>query len=160
ISFFGMGLPWGDFRRAVLRQPAPAVLSVIGRLCVTPSRSRLLFPCSRALGRARETRVPRPQLMEPPSPRSGSPCVSGWTVAPADILKWVALAASYLMRQWTESPVFVDGRRCLEIDAANHILSLNRVAWRNRQDLPSHIKNSPPVYDLAEEAQWVAATFR
>ena len=51
-----------------------------------PSRFRPLFPCSRALGRARGTRVPRPQLMETASPRSGSPRVSGESVAPADIL--------------------------------------------------------------------------
>ena len=38
-----------------------------------PSRSRSLFPCSRALGRARGTRVPRPQLIGTPSPRPGRP---------------------------------------------------------------------------------------
>ena len=48
-----------------------------------PSRSRSLFPRSWTLGRARGTRVPCPQLIEPPSPRSGSPCVSSKSAAPA-----------------------------------------------------------------------------
>jgi hypothetical protein len=98
------GSSLGTFRRAVLRQPALALLSVIDGLCVTPLAVPPAVPLLQGFGTCQGTCVPRPQLMEPPSPRSGSPCVSGTSVAPADILKWVALAASYLMRQWTESP--------------------------------------------------------
>jgi hypothetical protein len=64
------------------------------------------------------------------------------------------------MMQWTESPgirrrppLFGNWRR------QSHPVVEPR-ALRNRQDLPSYIKNSPPVYDLAEEAQWVATIFR
>ena len=139
----------------------PALLSVIDGLCVTPFAASLAVRLLLGFGTCPgNSRAASPAHRKLPARAPGVLASPQWSAAPTDILKWVALAASYLMRQWTESPVFVDGRRCLEIDAANHILSLNRVAWRNRQDLPSHIKNSPPVYDLAEEAQWVAATFR
>jgi hypothetical protein len=90
------------FCRAVLRRPEPT-------LCDSPRGS--LFPCSWTLGRARGTRVPRPQLIETPSPRSGSPCVSGKSVTPADIFKWAPPRCPYMrilsirgIRLWPETP--------------------------------------------------------
>ena len=44
------------------------------------------------------------------------------------------------------------------VGAANRIMFWKRVLGLIAS-LPSHIKNSPPVYDLADEAQWVATTF-
>jgi hypothetical protein len=124
----------GTFRRAALRRTALALLSVTGGYCVTPSRFRSLFPCSWALRRAGGTRVPRPQLMATPSPRSGSPCVAGESVAPADILKWPSWCQTAIRRR---RPASGNRRR------QSHPV-LEPHAWRSRQDLPSpHQEFSP-----------------
>jgi hypothetical protein len=46
------------------------------------------------------------------------------------------------------------------LGAANRILLLNRVLCVIARIYRAHIKNSPPIYDLADEAQWVATIFR
>src|ERR1019366_8436231 len=102
------------FRRAVLRRPEPALLSVIERLCVTPLAVPLLQGFGKCQGNSRAA-----------SPAHG-------TSQPA-LRQSLRLRKGARLRPTSSNgrpgaqPLFVDGRRCLEIGPANRILFLNRV---------------------------------
>jgi hypothetical protein len=140
----------GTFRRAFLRRLAPALLSEIEGLWVTPLAVPLAVPPLLGFGTCQgNSRAASPAHGKAPSPRSGRPCVTGKSVGSGRHLQMAVLVPN---RYASTAAGIGDRRRWHPV--------IERHAWRSRQDLPSHIKNSPPVCDLADAVQWGATTFR